>query len=459
MRICMIGTGYVGLVSGTCFSEFGFTVDCIDVDQSKVDLLQNGNIPIFEPELESLVRKNVKANRLFFSTDLNQAIARADIIFLAVGTPSDDITGEADLSYLFAAVDQIILNLRRATPIVIKSTVPVGTCRKVQNYIKKRFNFGDIDIISNPEFLREGAAVNDFMRPDRVIIGLDNLKNRTLMEALYRPLYLLKAPVVFADLETAEMIKYASNAFLAAKVAFINEIADLCEVAGADIQDVSYSMGLDKRIGNKFLHAGPGFGGSCFPKDTLALQHIAREFGKPSIITEAVVASNDKRKLAMVSKIEEACNNNVLGKEIAILGVAFKPNTDDVRESPSLTIIRKLSQQGAHLRVYDPVAMDNAKILLNNIENINWSNDVYSCVSGANVIIIVTEWNEFRSLDLKLIDSITKPSPDQMKVVMIDLRNIYRLSDMAETNMCYISIGRRSVLLKSDKKQEELTEV
>ena len=440
MRIAMIGTGYVGLVSGTCFAEFGYDVACVDSDAGKIAALQSGEVPIYEPGLEDLVRANMRAGRLGFGTDLAEAVAHADAVFIAVGTPSRHGDGYADLSYVFAAAEQIAAALTGYTVVVTKSTVPVGTGRKVQRVIAENAPGADFDIASNPEFLREGSAIQDFQRPDRVVVGVESERAREFLRDLYRPLYLNETPVLFTTLETAELAKYAANAFLATKVTFINEIADLCEAVGADVQDVARGMGLDGRIGSKFLHPGPGFGGSCFPKDTLALVHQAREAAAPVRIVETVVSVNEARKSRMADKIAAALGGDVAGKTLAVLGLTFKPNTDDMRESASLVIVPKLQEAGATIRAYDPEGMDEARKLL---DGVVWCSDAYDAMDGADAAVILTEWNQLRSLDLKRArDLLTQP-------VLIDLRNIYRAEEMRAAGFAYTSVGRRAVTAAS----------
>jgi UDPglucose 6-dehydrogenase len=437
MRIVMVGSGYVGLVSGACFSEFGVDVICVDKDSEKVAQLCDGKVPIFEPGLEKLVASNVEAGRLSFTTDLTSAVADADCVFIAVGTPSRRGDGHADLSYVWDAAAEIAAALKGHTVVVTKSTVPVGTGDRVEEIIRQARPDADVDVVSNPEFLREGSAINDFMRPDRVVIGTDSDRAREVLRQVYRPLYLIETPIVFTARRSAELIKYAANAFLATKITFINEMADLCEAVGADVQDVAKGMGLDGRIGNKFLHAGPGYGGSCFPKDTLALVRTAQEFGRPVRIVEAVVEVNDGRKKQMAQKVIEACGGTVEGRTIAILGLAFKPNTDDMRDAPSLDIVAKLQDSGATVRAYDPEAMGEARNLM---KDVVWCKDPYDAVAGADAMVIVTEWNAFRALDLTRIKGLMK-SP-----VMIDLRNIYHPEDAAAVGFRYSSIGRPSSL-------------
>ena len=431
MRIAMIGTGYVGLVSGACLSEFGHEVVCIDKDAAKVALLRQGGIPIFEPGLDEVVAANVKAGRLSFETGLKSAVAGADAVFIAVGTPSRRGDGHADLSYVFAAAEEIAAALTNYAVVVTKSTVPVGTSRKVEAIIRKMQPGADFDMASNPEFLREGSAIGDFRRPDRVVVGCDTEKAREVMREVYRPLYLGETPILFTSRESSELIKYAANAFLATKITFINEIANLCEKVGADVQDVARGMGLDGRIGSKFLHTGPGFGGSCFPKDTLALVRTAREFGAPNRIVEAVVAVNDERKLMMAKKIETAFGG-VKGKTIAVLGLTFKPNTDDMRDAPSLVIVPALQKAGATIRAYDPEGGAEARKHL----NIELLKSAYDAIAGADGVVILTEWNEFRALDLaKLKAGLKTP-------LMVDLRNIYRATQMTQAGFRYVSLGR-----------------
>jgi len=436
MRIAVIGTGYVGLVSGACFSEFGVSVTCVDKDADKIARLQKGEIPIFEPGLDQIVESNMRAGRLSFATDLAQAVAAADAVFIAVGTPSRRGDGHADLSYVFGAAEEIARALQGYTVVVTKSTVPVGTGRRVAEILRKTRPDAEFDVVSNPEFLREGAAIQDFMRPDRVVIGTDSQRAREIMRELYRPLYLIETPMIFTSVETAELTKYAANSFLATKISFINEIADLCEAVGADVQDVARGIGLDGRIGRKFLHAGPGYGGSCFPKDCLALVRTAQEAEAPVTIVEAVVKVNDSRKERMAERIIKACGGSVAGKTVAVLGLTFKPNTDDMRDSPSLTILPALKKAGAMIRAFDPEGMGEAKKLL---DGIVFCGGAYEAMEGADALVIITEWNEFRALDLKRVKELLRAP------VVIDLRNIYKPADMAEAGFTYISIGRRSV--------------
>jgi len=437
MRIAMIGTGYVGLVSGACFSEFGVSVTCVDKDTSKIERLTRGEIPIFEPGLDQLVATNAAAGRLNFTTDLKAAVKDADAVFIAVGTPSRRGDGHADLSYVFAAAEEIgqalAENGNHRTVIVTKSTVPVGTGRRVERILRGALPAGRFDVASNPEFLREGSAIQDFMRPDRVVIGSCSDHAREVLRALYRPLYLLETPMVFTTLETAELIKYAANAFLATKITFINEIADLCESVGADVQDVSHGIGLDGRIGRKFLHAGPGFGGSCFPKDCQALVRTAEIAKIPLSIVDTVLRVNDARKRRMADRIVGACGGDVAGKTLAILGLTFKPNTDDMRDSPSLSILPVLHESGATVRVFDPEGMDEAKKLM---PDLAYCDDAYATMEGADAVILVTEWNEFRGLDLERVKSLLR------QPLIIDLRNVYQPEDMAKAGFVYHSVGR-----------------
>ncbi|MBC8791043.1 MAG: UDP-glucose 6-dehydrogenase [Tagaea sp. CACIAM 22H2] len=433
MRIVMVGTGYVGLVTGACFSEFGVDVTCVDKDAGKIDRLNKGGIPIFEPGLDKLVETNVKAGRLHFTTDLAKAVPGADAIFIAVGTPSRRGDGHADLSYVYAAAEEIGRALTGYAVIVTKSTVPVGTGREVQRRIKAVRPDAQFDVASNPEFLREGAAIGDFMRPDRVVIGAESERAREVMRQLYRPLYLIETPIVFTSLETSELIKYAANTFLAAKITFINEIADLCEKVGADVHDVAKGIGLDGRIGKKFLHPGPGYGGSCFPKDTLALVKTAQDYGSPLRIIETVVDINDKRKKAMATRVVAACGGSVKGKTVAVLGLTFKPNTDDMRDSPSLDILPALQEAGAKIVAYDPEGMHEAKSMLPGVE---LAKDAYSAMEGADCALIITEWNEFRALQLDRVKKLLK------KPVIVDLRNCYAPADMKAAGFEYTSIGR-----------------
>ncbi|NKB44810.1 MAG: nucleotide sugar dehydrogenase [Alphaproteobacteria bacterium] len=433
MRIAMIGTGYVGLVSGACFSEFGLDVTCIDKDDDKITRLQNGEIPIFEPGLEQLVKTNAAAGRLTFSTDLVGAVNQADAVFIAVGTPSRRGDGHADLSYVYAAAEEVAQAIDHYTVIVTKSTVPVGTGREVERIIRTARPDAEFDVASNPEFLREGSAINDFMRPDRVVIGAETDRAKDVLRQLYRVLYLIETPILFTAIETSELIKYAANTFLATKISFINEIANLCEKVGADVHDVAKGIGLDGRIGKKFLHAGPGYGGSCFPKDTLALVKTAQQYESPLRIVEAVVDVNEKRKSSMVSRIFDACGGSVSGKTVAILGLTFKPNTDDMRDSPSLPVVAALLEAGARVQAYDPEGMEEAKALM---PDVVYCSDAYATMEGADVLTIVTEWNEFRSLDLDRVKkSLSAP-------IIVDLRNIYSPADMKQAGFEYHCVGR-----------------
>ena len=439
MRIAMIGTGYVGLVSGACFSEFGIDVVCVDLDANKIAKLESGQVPIFEPGLETLVANNVEKSRLSFTTGLNEAVASSDAVFIAVGTPSRRGDGHADLSYVHAAAAQIAEALDGYTVIVTKSTVPVGTGKEVERIVRATRADADFDVVSNPEFLREGSAIEDFMRPDRVVIGTDSERAQELMRALYRPLSLIETPILFTNRETAELIKYATNAFLATKISFINEVANLCERVGADVYDVSRGMGLDGRIGKKFLHPGPGYGGSCFPKDTLALVKTAQDYEAPIRIVEAVVDINDQRKKGMASRIVAACDGSVVGKSIAVLGLTFKPNTDDMRESPSLDIVPALQAAGAVVRAFDPEGMEEAKKVL---QDVVWCVDAYEAIGGSDAAVIVTEWNEFRSLDFERMKDMMK-SP-----VLVDLRNVYDPNHVRAAGFAYSCVGRPSAMVE-----------
>ncbi|HEX3484843.1 MAG TPA: UDP-glucose/GDP-mannose dehydrogenase family protein [Micropepsaceae bacterium] len=431
MRIAMIGTGYVGLVSGACFSEFGHHVVCVDKDMSKIDALKAGRIPIFEPGLDAVVADNVKAGRLSFTGDLSASVKEADAVFIAVGTPSRRGDGHADLTYVFAAAEEIAAALDGYTVVITKSTVPVGTGKRVEDTIRRIRPDADFDVCSNPEFLREGSAIEDFRRPDRVVCGTTSDRARQILRELYRPLFLNETPMLFTSRETSELIKYAANAFLATKITFINEMADICEAVGANVQDVARGIGLDGRIGSKFLHAGPGYGGSCFPKDTLALLKTAQDVGAPSRIVEAVANVNENRKSRMAAKIERAFGG-VSGKTIAVLGLTFKPNTDDMRDAPSLVILPQLVKLGAHIRAYDPEGMSEAQKYL----DVELCADVNTVLKGADGVVILTEWNEFRALDLKIAKQLLKHP------LMVDLRNIYRPDEMAKEGFTYISVGR-----------------
>ena len=434
MNIVVIGTGYVGLVSGACFSEFGFSVTCVDKDAAKITALKQGIIPIYEPGLDDLVKRNYSAGRLTFTTDLGPAVQAADAVFIAVGTPTRRGDGHADLSFVFAAAEEVAGHLTGYTAVVTKSTVPVGTGKQVEQVIRTANASADFDIASNPEFLREGSAIGDFMRPDRVVVGVQNDRAKDVMRQLYRPLYLIEKPVLFTDLETAELIKYAANAFLAVKISYINQMADLCEKVGANVHDVAKGMGLDNRIGSKFLHPGPGYGGSCFPKDTLALVKTAESYDSPVSIVSEVVAYNQARKNAMAARVQTAFSGDVKGRKIAVLGLAFKPETDDMRESPSIEIITALSEAGAQISAYDPAAMEEAKHLLP--DTISFADSAQACLDGADGAVVVTEWNEFRALTPQLFAQLMAGN------VLVDLRNIYAPDQMQEVGLTYLSIGR-----------------
>ena len=440
MRIAIVGAGYVGLVSGACFSEFGVDVTCIDSDAEKIAALRDGRIPIYEPGLDDLVARNIAAGRLAFATELAPVVAGADAVFIAVGTPSRRGDGHADLSYVFAAAEQIAAAITARTVVVTKSTVPVGTGAEVERVIAKRRSDlvagQGFDVAANPEFLREGSAIEDFLHPNRVVVGAESEHARAVLGALYRPLFLRETPILTTTRETAELIKYAANAFLATKITFINEIADLCEAVGADVQQVAKGIGLDGRIGAKFLHPGPGYGGSCFPKDTLALIRTARERGAPARIVETVVEVNEARKRRMAEKVIAACGGSVDGAVIAVLGLAFKPNTDDMRDSPSLSIVPALQEAGARVRAYDPAAMTAAAALLPGVE---FGGSAYAVVDGADALVVITEWNQFRALDLARVKAAMR------RALIVDLRNIYRREDMAEAGFHYVSIGRAPV--------------
>lgn len=433
MRVVMVGTGYVGLVSGVCFADFGHNVICVDKDPKKIETLNTGGVPIYEPGLQDLISKNVKSGRLSFTTDLASAMEDVDAVFIAVGTPSRRGDGFADLTYVYAAAEEIASYIKDFTVVVTKSTVPVGTGDEVENILAKHCQPDHFAVVSNPEFLREGAAINDFKRPDRVVVGIDNPRAKEVMRDLYRPLYLNETPIVFTTRRTSELIKYAANAFLATKITFINEIADLCEAVGGNVQEVARGIGLDKRIGNKFLHAGPGYGGSCFPKDTLALVRTAQEADVNLSIVDSVIGANNQRKINMAKKIEAAMAGDLEGKTIAVLGLAFKPNTDDMRDAPSLTIIPYLQERRAQIRAYDPEAMDEAKHLLSGVD---YADNAYDCIDGADMAVIITEWDQFRALDLKRVKNSLK-SP-----TLVDLRNIYRAEDMIKMGFEYHSVGR-----------------
>jgi UDPglucose 6-dehydrogenase len=431
MRIVMIGAGYVGLVSGACLSEFGHEVTCVDKDPARLRALQAGMVPIFEPGLDEVIAANVRAGRLSFAGDLS-AVARADAVFIAVGTPARRGDGHADLSYVFAAAEDIAHHIDGYTVIVTKSTVPVGTGRKVQEIIRATRPDADFDVASNPEFLREGSAIEDFRRPDRIVVGCASERAREVMREIYRPLFINETPMLFTGRESAELIKYASNAFLATKITFINEVADLCEQVGADVQEVARGVGLDKRIGPKFLHAGPGFGGSCFPKDTLAMLKTAQDHGVSSRIVESVVAVNDARKLMMADRIAAAFGGDLGGKTVAVLGLTFKPNTDDMRDAPSLAIVPALKAMGARVRAYDPEGMGQARAMM----EIETCADAYEAMDGADGLVLLTEWNEFRALNLVRVSNLLK------EPLIVDLRNIYSPGQMASYGFRYVSVGR-----------------
>ena len=436
MHVAMIGTGYVGLVSGACFADFGHIVTCIDKDASKIERLKAGGIPIYEPGLDTLVAQNVKAGRLFFATDAAEAVKGADAVFIAVGTPSRRGDGHADLSYVHAAAEEVAGLLDGFTVIVTKSTVPVGTGDEIEAIVKRVRPDADVAVVSNPEFLREGAAIEDFKRPDRVVVGTEEPRAQAVMRELYRPLFLNETPILFTDRRTSELIKYAANAFLAMKITFINEIADLCEAVGADVQQVARGIGLDNRIGGKFLHAGPGYGGSCFPKDTLALVRTARDAGAPVELIETTVKVNDARKKAMAVKVDAAVEGDLKGKTIGVLGLTFKPNTDDMRDAPSLDIVPALQARGATVQAFDPEGLHEARQML---RDVIFKDDPYGVADGADVLVIITEWDQFRALDLDRIKLLMN------KPVMVDLRNIYKPEDMRARGFAYASIGRASV--------------
>ena len=432
MRVAMIGTGYVGLVSGACLADFGHVVTCVDKDQTKIAALKEGRIPIYEPGLEELVAQNVDEERLFFTTELAPAVREADAVFIAVGTPSRRGDGYADLAFVHDAAREIASAMQGFTVVITKSTVPVGTGDEVERTIREARADADFAVVSNPEFLREGAAISDFKRPDRIVVGLEDERARAVMEDLYRPLYLNQAPLMFTARRTSELIKYTANAFLATKITFINEIADLCERVGADVQDVARGIGLDNRIGSKFLHAGPGYGGSCFPKDTLALVRTAQEANAPLRIVETVVSVNDARKSTIGRKVAQAAGD-LYGKTVAVLGLTFKPNTDDMREAPAINIVAFLQDKGAKVRVYDPAGMEEARKV---IDKVTWCDNAYQCATGADAVVIVTEWEQFRALDLARLKGLMQTP------VLVDLRNIYRPEEVARHGFRYESIGR-----------------
>ncbi|MDR2682142.1 MAG: UDP-glucose/GDP-mannose dehydrogenase family protein [Holosporaceae bacterium] len=430
MKITVVGTGYVGLVSGVCFSEFGFDVTCIDNNKSKITDLQRGKVPIYEDDLERLMTKNMHAGRLFFTSDTGAGVKDADLVFIAVGTPSKS-DGSADLSYIYGAVGDLAPHIRKDATLVIKSTVPVGTTRAIKNFLLKKGV--DVEVAFNPEFLREGAAVADFLRPDRIILGVESIKAEKALARAYRPLYMLSIPILFTGLETAELSKYAANAFLAMKVTFINEIANLCEKCGADVQEVAHAIGLDKRIGELFLQAGPGYGGSCFPKDTCALSTFAKEFGVETPLVDETIKSNNERRSKMIKKIMDACHNDVKNKNVAVLGVTFKANTDDMRDSPSISIVDYLLKEGARVKIYDPSFSEQAK---NIFKGVYWSTTVYDNCNDADIVVILTDWAEFRAVNLReLRRRVRNP-------LLVDLRNIYTVPEVKATGFVYHSVGR-----------------
>ena len=433
MKIAMVGAGYVGLVTGVCLADFGHDVTCIDNDPRKIEALREGIVPIYEPGLSELVKANVEGGRLTFSTDLKAVVKDADVVFIAVGTPSRRGDGHADLTYVHAVAREIAAAVEGFTVVVTKSTVPVGTGDEVAHIISSTNPNADVAVVSNPEFLREGAAIDDFKRPDRIVVGIEDERARAVMTEVYRPLYLNQAPIQFTGRRTAELIKYAANAFLALKITFINEVADLCESAGADVQQVARGIGLDNRIGSKFLNAGPGYGGSCFPKDTLALMKIGQDFDSPMRLVETTVAINDQRKRAMSRKVITACGGDVRGKKIGVLGLTFKPNTDDMREAPSIDIIRGLQDRGAIISAYDPKGMDAAREM---IDKVDYAANAYDVAKDADALVLITEWNEFRSLDLERLKGLMKTP------VLVDLRNVYRHDEVTRHGFAYSSIGR-----------------
>ena len=433
MRVTMMGTGYVGLVSGACFADFGHTVTCVDKDASKIERLERGDIPIFEPGLEDLVARNVREGRLTFTTDATEAVRSSEAVFIAVGTPSRRGDGHADLSFVYAVAEEIAKVMDGFTVIVTKSTVPVGTGDEIEKIIRRVRPDADFAVVSNPEFLREGAAINDFKRPDRVVVGLEDERARPVMTALYRPLFLNETPMLFTGRRTSELTKYAANAFLAMKITFINEMADLCEALGADVQQVARGIGLDNRIGSKFLHAGPGYGGSCFPKDTLALVRTAVDAGSPMRLVETTVKVNDARKKAMAGKISRALGGDLKGKTIGVLGLTFKPNTDDMRDAPSLDIVPALQAMGARVQAFDPEGTVEARLLL---KDVDFKAGPYDAVQDADAVVILTEWDQFRALDLDRVRLLMR------EPVIIDLRNIYQPSELHSRGFTYESIGR-----------------
>jgi UDPglucose 6-dehydrogenase len=435
MRVAMIGAGYVGLVSGACFADFGHTVTCIDNDAARIERISAGVMPIYEPGLAELVAKNVREGRLSFTAEATVAVTEADAVLIAVGTPSRRGDGHADLSFVFAAVEEIAAHLEGFTVVVTKSTVPVGAGDQIEALIKRLRPDADVAVVSNPEFLREGAAINDFKRPDRVVVGLSDERARAVMTELYRPLFLNETPMLFTERRTSELIKYAANAYLAMKITFINEMADLCEAVDADVQQVARGMGLDNRIGSKFLHAGPGFGGSCFPKDTLALVRTAADAGRPLTLVEATVKANDRRKAAMAAKVIDALGENLSGKTIGVLGLTFKPNTDDMREAPSLEIIPALMARGAAVQAFDPEGREARQLL----RGVAFKPGAYEAAEGADCLLILTEWDQFRALDLDRIKALMR------EPVVVDLRNVYRPAEMQARGFRYLSVGRREV--------------
>jgi UDPglucose 6-dehydrogenase len=435
MRVTMIGAGYVGLVSGACFADFGHNVICIDKDARKVAALNNGEIPIFEPGLADLVEANVRQKRLHFATD-TAAVAESDAVFIAVGTPSRRGDGHADLTFVYEAIREIAPLLSPAAVVITKSTVPVGTGDEIERILREKRRDAEIQVVSNPEFLREGAAIQDFKHPDRIVVGTDDPRARTVLAEVYRPLYLNAPPIIYVSRRTAELIKYAANAFLATKITFINEVADLCEQVGADVNEVARGIGLDNRIGGKFLHAGPGFGGSCFPKDTTALLKTAQDFGVAMRIVETVAAVNDQRKRGMARKVVTALDGSVRGKTVAVLGLTFKPNTDDTRDSPAIALITALQDLGATVRAYDPAGMEQAK---QQLPDIYYSNSAYAAAEGAHAVVIATEWEQFRALDLARLKGA------MAQAVIVDLRNIYRTDEMKRAKFRYVGVGRAGV--------------
>jgi len=437
MRIAMIGSGYVGLVSGACFADFGHQVVCVDKDARKIDALKQGKMPIYEPGLAELVGNNVRQNRLAFTTALEEPVSQADAVFIAVGTPSRRGDGHADLSYVYDAAREVARALDGFTAVITKSTVPVGTGDEVERVMRQTRADADFAVVSNPEFLREGAAIRDFKHPDRIVIGTDDERAKAVMAEIYRPLYLNRAPIMYTERRTAELIKYAANAFLATKITFINEMADLAEKVGANVQEIARGIGLDNRIGSKFLHAGPGFGGSCFPKDTVALIKTGQDYEAPQRIVETVVAVNDQRKRAMARKVVAAAGGSLRDKTVAVLGLTFKPNTDDMRDSPSIPLITALQDMGAQVRAYDPEGMEQAREVLPG--NVTYADSAYTCAQGADVLVIVTEWEQFRALDLEAIKAAMKAP------VMVDLRNIYPPDEAAKYGFAYTGIGRAPV--------------